>query len=64
MLQLSITLIKNYDKPKGKLNNFERTASFTIPSDFVARKVNDNNGCSTADVSGVKGSRVVASSEA
>eukprot|EP00957_Ditylum_brightwellii_P003521 266680-Ditylum_brightwellii.AAC.1 len=49
MLQASLALIKNDDKPDGKMYDFKRTMAFIIPSDPAARKIKDNKGGTTAE---------------
>eukprot|EP00957_Ditylum_brightwellii_P103885 7913901-Ditylum_brightwellii.AAC.1 len=53
MLQASLALVKNDYKPDGKVYDFERTTAFIILSDPVARKIKDNKGGTTAEMSGV-----------
>eukprot|EP00957_Ditylum_brightwellii_P147428 11226100-Ditylum_brightwellii.AAC.1 len=50
-LQASMALVKNDTGPNEKMNDFEATAAFIIPSDTVARKLHVGKKRGTAQIS-------------
>eukprot|EP00957_Ditylum_brightwellii_P032936 2497568-Ditylum_brightwellii.AAC.1 len=52
-LQAAMALVKNNDGADGKMHNFEKTASFIIPANPVARHTTGDNKRGQAEVSGV-----------
>lgn len=51
--QAAMVLVRNDKGPAGKMNDFEATASFLFPHDYVASKRTNERKC-TADVSEVQ----------